>query len=105
MKKMHQTSDAYDALVDWLRGAKPGDRHEYHRGDICRALHVADPDVRLSAAQVEISQVRRLAWLMHENGRVHLVQKRHGPFDYSYLAVARPVRGALPDAFAKPLAA
>lgn len=32
----------------------------------------------------------RRAFLASETGLVHLVQRRHGPEDYSYLAVARP---------------
>jgi hypothetical protein len=36
-----------------------------------------------------------------EQGRVHLVQRRHGPFDFSYLAIktgraATPAAGAVP---------
>jgi hypothetical protein len=59
-------------LCAWVAQAEPGAVLEYHRGYLAHDLA--------------------------ERGLVHLVQRRHGPEDYSYFAVARPrAKGALPD--------
>jgi hypothetical protein len=82
-------------LCAWLGGAVPGDVVEYHRGVL--ALDMAPYAGRLSEPdRNELKRVaRRAAWAWAQ-GRVHLVQKRHGPDDYSYLIIARKCAGAIP---------
>ncbi len=84
-------------LCAWIAQAAPGAVLEYHRGFL--ALD------RTSFGRLNDSQARAALALLGsrahdlaERELVHLVQYRHGPEDYSYLAVARPRRkGALPD--------
>jgi hypothetical protein len=77
-------------ICDWLGTAFPGDRIEYHRGhlavDQAHGLSsLRDADCR------RLSRVARRALIFAEEGRAHLVQRRHGDGDYSYLAIkARP---------------
>lgn len=47
-------------------------------------------------AQRELNRVARRAWWAAEQGLVHLVQRRNGPDDFSYLAIARPRPKELP---------
>jgi hypothetical protein len=76
-------------LCAWIGQARPGDVLEYHRGFL--ALDVMRQGTRLSERdRAELTRVGRRAWWAAEQGLVHLVQQRHGPDDYSYLAIARP---------------
>lgn len=76
-------------LCGWLKTAAPGDTLEYHRGFL--VLDVRPDSSRLVPADRTIlAQVARRAYWAAEQGLVHLVQRRHGPDDYSYLAIARP---------------
>ena len=66
--------------------ADPGDRIEYHRGllaaDRARGLSsLANADRR------ELGAIADRTLALAEEGRLLLVQKRHGPDDYSYLAI------------------
>jgi hypothetical protein len=84
-------------LCAWIAQAEPGEVLEYHRGflalDRTTFGRFGDTPAR-AALSLLGSRARDLA----ERGLVHLVQLRHGPEDYSYLAIARPRRkGALPD--------
>jgi hypothetical protein len=76
-------------LCGWIGQAAPGDRVEYHRGFLALDIlpkwtslpdHERKELVRLSA---------RARWAA-EQGLVHLVQKRRGPDDFVYIAIARP---------------
>ncbi|HEY6992658.1 MAG TPA: hypothetical protein VH397_03020 [Xanthobacteraceae bacterium] len=40
--------------------------------------------------RAELVRLARRAWLASERKLIHLVQRRHGPHDYSYLAIVRP---------------
>lgn len=75
-------------LCAWLGQAAPGDVLEYHRGFL--ALDVAavplDPDTE---ARAELRRVAKRALWAFEQDLVHLVQRRHGPSDFAYLAIAR----------------
>ena len=76
-------------LCGWLGQAAPGDSIEYHRGflalDRCRiGGRLREQDA------TELSRVADRAWLAAEGRLVHLVQRRNGQDDYSYLLVARP---------------
>jgi hypothetical protein len=73
-------------LCDWLGSAFPGDVIEYHRG------HLAVDQVPALSPLSEgdcrrLSRLARRALIFAEEGRAHLVQRRHGDGDYSYLAI------------------
>ena len=73
-------------LCDWLGTAFPGDTIEYHRGHL--AVDQAPGLSPLSDADCRrLSRVARRALIFAEEGRAHLVQRRHGDGDYSYLAI------------------
>ena len=76
-------------LLAWLSQAQAGDILEYYRGFLA-----ADVDARSGCLsghdRTELVRVRRRAFWASETGRAHLVQRRHGPSDFSYLLVARP---------------
>lgn len=79
-----------EEMLQWLGSARTGERVEYFRGDYLndaisfypwRSVEERDIARRLMA------QARECA----ERGRCHLFQKRHGPGDYSYIAVRADV--------------
>lgn len=76
------------ALCAWLGDASPGDAITYHRGalarDICPQLKLLDQDER-----VRLARLAGRAHALAEAGLLHLVQRRHGFEDFSYLAIAR----------------
>ena len=84
-------------LSGWLGQAAPGDSIEYHRGFLALDRSRAGGRLREQDA-IELSRVAHHAWQAAELGLVHLVQRRNGPDDYSYLLVARP-RPAVAPAF------
>jgi hypothetical protein len=75
-------------LCGWLGQAAPGDILEYHRGFLA-----ADIDARGGRLpeheRAELVRLGRRAYWAAEIGRAHLLQRRHGPNDYSYLLIAR----------------
>ena len=76
-------------LCGWVGQAAPGDMLEYHRGFL--ALDTTPQGTRLAERdRAELARVARRAWWAAERGLIHLVQRRHGSDDYSYLAIARP---------------
>ncbi len=73
-------------LCDWLGTAFPGDTIEYHRGHL--AVDQAPGRSSLSDSDCRrLSGVARRALIFSEEGQAHLVQRRHGDGDYSYLAI------------------
>ena len=92
----------------WLPRANLGEQIEYHRGllswDRSPASGLTKHGRRVLAG------VADAALEAAEGGLVHLVQRRHGPFDFSYLAIraaeiarpssarAVPVRRIIPRA-------
>lgn len=72
----------------WVAQASPGDRLEYHRGLL--ALDVSDWSQNFAGyARRELNRVTHRAWWAAQQGLVHLVQRRNGPDDFSYIAIAR----------------
>ncbi len=73
-------------LCRWIGDAMPGDRLVYHQGFL--TVDVRDQHLPGSARK----ELRRLAvraqWAAAQ-GLIDLVQIRHGPDQYSYVAVAR----------------
>lgn len=76
-------------LCAWLSQAKAGETLEYHRGFL-----VLDIDPRISALatsdRLELVQLASRARWAAEKQFVHLVQRRLGESQFSYLAIARP---------------
>jgi hypothetical protein len=76
-------------LCGWVGQAAPGDSLEYHRGFL--AVDIDARSGRLAEAERhELVRLGRRAYWASQVGRVHLLQRRHGPSDYSYLLIARP---------------
>jgi hypothetical protein len=81
-------SDAPIALASfnrWLLRALPGQQLEYHRGMLNRDRSPASgmsDEQRRGVARIADAALRAA-----EDGLVHLVQRRKGPFDFSYVAV------------------
>jgi hypothetical protein len=86
-------------LCGWIGQAMPGEILEYHRGFL--ALDVTPQGTRLAERdRAELCRVARRAWWASEQRLVHLVQRRHGLDDYSYLAIARPKPMSVPASLA-----
>jgi hypothetical protein len=74
----------------WLARANPGEQFEYHRGHL-----IWDRSPASDLAEHErqaVAEMADTALQAAEAGFVHLVQRRNGPFDFSYLA-SRARRG------------
>jgi hypothetical protein len=87
------------AFCRWLERARAGEHFEYHRGLLVRdrspASELAERD-RHALAEVADAVFRAAV-----DGSVHVIQHRHAPFDFSYLAIkagraATAGAGALP---------
>jgi len=91
-----------DAFRAWLQRAEPGACLEYHRGllSLDRSPESDLPEARRRT----LSRVANLALEAADRGRVHLVQRRNGPFDFSYLAIKASRGPHTLAAFAAPLA-
>lgn len=75
------------ALCDWLSMAAAGDSIEYWRGylaiDASMVASNLSPDDRR-----QLGRLAARAFRLAEQGKAHLVQRCHGPGDYSYVIVA-----------------
>jgi hypothetical protein len=74
----------------WLVRAKPGEQLEYHRGHLfwnrSPASDLAEDERRA------LAKLADTALQAAEAGFVYLVQRRNGPFDFSYLAIKASCR-------------
>lgn len=79
----------------WIAQAGLGDALAYHRGLL--ALD-ASPHGQTFQGQnrKELGRVARRVWWAAEQGLIHLLQRRNGPDDFTYLAIARPRPKELP---------
>jgi hypothetical protein len=76
-------------LCRWLGAAFPGDQFAYHRGFL--AVDCDPTAGRLSRRErARLLRLARRARLAAESGLAHLVQRRNGAGDFSYLLIARP---------------
>ena len=75
-------------LCRWLGQATPGEVLEYHRGHLALDI-MAYRRPAGDCGHPTLSEVAHRAWWAAEQGLAHLVQRRHGGDDYSYLIVAR----------------
>ena len=88
----------------WLARTGSCQWFEYHRGLL---IWDRSPESKLSDAdRRRLAKIADAVFQAADQGQVHLVQRRHGPFDFSYLAIksVRPAtrRGAI-DAPLAPL--
>ena len=84
LRPQHVALPSARLFLAWLEQAHPGEVLVYHRGLL------AHDRARSDLAETERRQIARIAdaaFAAAEEGRVHLVQRRHGPFDFSYLAI------------------
>lgn len=73
------------AFIAWINQAMPGDVLEYHRGFLALDVsRLCEPD------RAKLLKLAHRAMRGACLGFVHLVQRRNGPNDFSYLAIARP---------------
>jgi len=77
------------ALVAWFGAAAAGDRIEYWRGFLAIDASATESSL-LSDDCRQLGRVATRAFRLAEQGKAHLVQRRHGEADYSYLLVVRP---------------
>jgi len=86
------------ALCNWLSTAASGDSIEYWRGylaiDASMVASNLGPDDRR-----QLSRLAARAFRLAEQGKAHLLQRCHGPGDYSYVIVA----GRRPNVFRRPV--
>ena len=77
------------AFCAWLGQAHPGDALVYHRGLLALDASINSQTPK-SDARHELGRIARRAWWAAEQGLIHLLQRRNGPDDFTYLAIARP---------------
>jgi hypothetical protein len=75
-----------DDFCSWIGKAAPGDRTVYYRGDLGRDRCRSTTSMSERGRQRLIALARQ-ALIATEDGRLHLLQHRHGSGDYSYIAV------------------
>lgn len=73
-----------ETLRAWSKRAKPGARATYHRGHLLREVGCSEKAMR--------DTVEDAARAFYDAGVVDLVQQRHGPNDYQYIAIKRRLR-------------
>lgn len=78
----------------WVAGAKPGERLEYHRGRLALDRIKATSSLR-AAERRKLATVADHASALAGQGKLHLLQQRHGYADYSYWAIARVPSGSV----------
>jgi hypothetical protein len=90
-RSMRAPSCRLSTFRRWVGHAQAGECFVYYRGRLATerfkglsALSEAD--------RRELGAVAGLALALAEQGHLHLLQRRHGAGDYSYLAVARARR-------------
>jgi len=72
------------AYTDWINKTSGGECLTYYRGFLC------DPALQPISPKVDnerVKKLRRLVQKSQEDNSVTLVQKKHGDFDYEYIAV------------------
>jgi hypothetical protein len=98
LRPQHVALPSARRFLAWLERGQPGEALVYHRGLL--AHDRARPDLTETERR-QVARIADAAFAAAEEGRVHLVQLRHGPFDFSYLAIktgpaATPAAGAVP---------
>ena len=79
------------AFCNWIAQSTLGDSTVYFRGHLAYDRMPSAGTFREPERKRLVALAKR-ALQAAEDGLVHLVQRRHGPEDYSYIAVKAPVR-------------
>jgi hypothetical protein len=82
------------AFRAWLARAKPGERLRYHRG-LLALDRVKGASCLREAERRKLAAVADHSLALAGQGKVHLLQERHGDANYSYWAVARTPSGSV----------
>jgi hypothetical protein len=88
LQLVQPTSVSEDAFCRWVGSAAPGEKLAYHRGHLALDCEVP-PGVAADRTRSQLRRVARRARMAAEMGLVHLVQRRNGPGDFTYIAIAR----------------
>lgn len=88
-------------LCEWLGQASPGEIFEYYRGHLSIDINSISSNLE-ARDRSALSRIARRAQWAAELGLVHLLQRRNGPDNYTYLVVARPRRAGIPTEFPAP---
>jgi hypothetical protein len=75
-------------LCAWLGAASPGSSLCYYRGFLAIDCGAAASGLD-TKQRAELQRLAKRAVFAVEKGLAHVVQRRHGPADFSYLLVAR----------------
>ncbi len=75
-------------FLGWLGQAEPGDVLHYHRGFLALDRSCCG-QAQSKNNRVTLGPMADLAMRLADRGLVHLVQRRNGSNDSSYLAIAR----------------
>lgn len=92
--KLHEPIPVSETdFCEWLQVATPGETIAYHRGFL-----VVDTNATTSRLchheRLKLLSLAALAYRAAEQGAVHLLQRRIGPDQFSYIAVRRAFRSA-----------
>ncbi len=76
-----------DGLCNWLSRAAAGDSIEYWRGYLAIDASMVASNLRPDDRR-QLARLAARAFRLAEQGKAHLVQRCHGPGDYSYVIIA-----------------
>ena len=93
------------ALARWIEAAPAGAAAIYHRGHL--AANRAPGSASGEHQRTRLARLAGAALEAARQGLAHLVQRRHGPNDFAYLAIkaSPPARGAAAADLRLPMAA
>lgn len=78
-------------LHDWLANARPGEVLEYHRGVLARD-RLAGASRLPQGQSTELDRLAKAVLTIAETGEGHVLQRRNGADDYTYILIARALR-------------
>jgi hypothetical protein len=82
------------AFRNWSARARPGERLEYYRGYLATDRIKGTTSLK-EAERRKLATIAEHALALAGQGKLHLLQQRHGYADYSYWAVARVPSGSV----------
>ena len=75
-------------LDEWMKKAKTGDKITYFRGYLCDPWLQPYDKVK-HEDHPRINRFQKYVYNLYEIGKITLVQKRHGNWDYEYMAIKK----------------
>ena len=73
----------------WLREAQPGQSIRYFQGFLASGTDASGQPLQ-GADRQAVARVADRLWRAAQHHLVHLVQRRQGPTNWAYIAIARP---------------